>query len=120
MGEAGAPGSVARGPARRQVVRKRGTSVSSRYTRLDSIDALPAFTASAEISSDGIPIGSARGSLASVSWLCSCRFKATSHPQQSLHREHFSHRSLSQLSFGHATQIRVDSSSQMLQVKPMV
>ena len=43
----------------------------------------------------------------------------TSHSQQSLHRRHFSQRWLSQASLVQRTQIRVDSSPQMLQVNGM-
>ena len=45
--------------------------------------------------------------------------KCTSHSQQSLHRRHFSQRWLSQASLVQRTQIRVDSSPQMLQVNGM-
>ena len=45
--------------------------------------------------------------------------KCTSHSQQSLHRRHFSQRWLSQASLVQRTQIRVESSPQMLQVNGM-
>jgi len=50
---------------------------------------------------------------------CAGSDSRTSHSQQSLQRLHFSQRWLSQASFVHHTQIRVDSSPQMLQVKAM-
>jgi hypothetical protein len=43
-----------------------------------------------------------------------CAESATSHSQQSLHLRHFSHRWLSHASLVQRTQIRVDSSPQML------
>jgi hypothetical protein len=45
--------------------------------------------------------------------------KATSQPQQSLQREHFSQRWLAQLSLVQATQMSVEVSSQILQVNGM-
>src|SRR5580658_1525295 len=48
---------------------------------------------------------------------CTGSSSGTSHSQQSLHRPHFAHKWFAQVSLVHHTQMRVDSSPQIVQLK---
>ena len=67
--------------------------------------------------------GSASGTGAD-SWTagpaCAASSSGTSHSQQSLHRPHFAHKWFAQVSFVHHTQMRVDSSPQIVQLNGML
>ena len=78
-----------------------------------------ATSAAGSDSGMGADSGSGAGSGAAGA-ACTGRSSGTSHSQQSLHRLHFGHRWLAQVSLVHHTQMRVDSSPQMLQLNGML
>src|SRR5207344_1900037 len=94
------------------------TSVSNVASSLGSSSIGSSSTASSSrVSSTGSSTMGARTTMRTVSWVGSER--ATSHSQQSLQRRHFSQMWLLHASLVQRTQIRVDSSPQMLQVNGM-